>query len=366
MALFGSKKNYLGIDLGGVSIKIIELEDYKGRPKLVTYGFAEVPGEIVRNEKEENINRVANLIQEIKKRARVTTDQVVAALPSYAVFSSLISLPVMPKKELAQAVMWEAKKFVPPPIENMILDWKIINEEEIKKVENKKIKKDKKDKNSRETTENKNLKILLTAASKNIVNNYVEVFRRAKLKIVSLETESFALERSLLFNDPDTSLILDIGATATNIAVVEKGIPILNRSLDVGGESVTRAIASSLNIDQERAEQFKRDFGLSALEEVSAVPRTIEVVLNSIIHEIKYVINLYQSEADKKIEKIVLAGGSAFLLNLPQYLEKTFNIKTFIGDPWAHIIYPVELKKVLQEIGPRFAVAIGLAMREIV
>ncbi len=70
------------------------------------------------------------------------------------------------------------------------------------------------------------------------------------------------------------------------------------------------------------------------------------------------------NDADNPV-RIVLSGGSAFLLNLPAYLEKTLSIKTFIGDPWARVVYPVELKPALQEIGPRFAVAIGLAMREL-
>jgi len=258
----------------------------------------------------------------------------------------------MTRKELNAAVRWEAKKFVPMPIDDLVLDWKLL-----------------KDQNA--TTGEKapkNLRVLITAAPKTLVQRYNTVFKAAGLDIVALDTEAFALERSLIGTDPASVMVVDIGSVATDIAILVDGIPVVNRSINVGGDAITDSISKNLNIDHDRAEQFKRDFGLSVGHDNSIqVPKTIEFTLNTIIGEIQFVLNnLFRAQNLAPVERIILSGGSSFLLNLPTYLEKKLSLKTFIGDPWARAVYPIELKPVLQEIGPRFSVAIGLAMREIV
>ena len=209
-----------------------------------------------------------------------------------------------------------------------------------------------------------NYRILLTAAPKSLVARYIDIFKRAQLNLLSLETEAFALSRSLIGNDRSTVMIVDVGATTADICIIEEGVPILNRGIDTGGEFITKTIMNSLNVNQERAEQFKRDFGLSSGGAMN-VPDVIQKSLNSIINEIKYVFELYKRQGDNKIDKIVLTGGSAFLPNLPKYLSDLLDLQVVIGDPWDRIIYPLDLKPVLQEMGPRMSAAVGLAMRDI-
>lgn len=387
MALFGSTESYLGIDIGNSALKVVELENVKGRPKLLTYGYLEQTNEILTSNSKEAKDKIIEALQRIQQESRTTSTSAVAALPSYTVFTSIIHLPEMPKKELVNAVNWEAKKFVPMPLEEMILDWKILEDGEISsdysanvqagqspaeaaaaniqeqqaaaggQEETAKIKEKKK----------KFLKILLTAAPKDLVSRYLEVFKAAKLNLVSLETESFALERALIGNDKSPIMLIDIGAAATTISIVVESVPLINRSIDIGGRTITKAIANSLNIDPERAEQFKRDFGLTQQQGGAGdqIPKRIEFMVQSIINEVKYVLNLYSSQGNGTVEKIVMAGGSAWLPNITQYLSNVLGVKVYIGDPWARVMYPLEMKPVLQNIGPRLAVAVGLAMREI-
>ena len=364
MSLFSSKKSFIGVDFGTSSIKMVELELDKGRPKMLTYGYIEEAVNIVKSDKEEDKAKTVASIKKLLKDAGVSGDRAISALPPYAVFSSIISLPMMPNKELISAVRWEAKKFVPMPLEEMILDWKVIKETEDKKPLGQT-----KNSNRTITTEKKgkDLQILLTAAPKNLVKRYLDTFKQVELQLASLETEAFALERSLVGDDKSAVMIVDIGALGTHISVVSEGVPILNRSVDIGGATITKAIADSMNIDMSRAEQFKRDIGMTASSGGSEqIPKTIEFVISSIINEIKYCFNIYQNQEVKAIEKIVLAGGSSFLLQLPEYLAKVLNMKVVIGDPWARIVYPVELEPILKEIGPKFAVAVGLAMRNLI
>jgi Tfp pilus assembly PilM family ATPase len=148
---------------------------------------------------------------------------------------------------------------------------------------------------------------------------------------------------------------------------VVASVPVVNRSIDLGGQAITKTVATSLNVDADRAEQFKRDFGLiPSTATGNQIPKRIEFMVASVVNEIRYVLNLYHNQSSYQIEKIILTGGSAWLPNLPQYLSQVLNMKVVIGDPWARVVYPVELKSVLSEIGPRLSVAIGLAMREIV
>lgn len=358
MALFGKKQNFLGIDIGTSSIKVVELKNETGRPKLVTYGFVEESMDLIKNDSPQGLAHVVAVLRHIFEQAKIGSDKAVAALPSFAVFTSIISLPAMSEKDLLAAVRWEAKKFVPMPIEEMILDWRVIKEQAHEAPAASSV--------PPSVGKQKDMKILLTAAPKTLVKRYVDVFKAADLQLVSLETESFALERSLIGNDPSPIMIIDIGAIATDISVIVRGIPILNRSIDVGGETITKSIMNSLNIDRERAEQFKKDFGMSTDQNNQQIPRTIEFIISSIVNESRYCLNLYQGQGARGVEKVVLSGGSAFLPQLPEYLSRVLNLKVFIGDPWARVIYPTELKAPLQEIGPRFAVAIGLAMRNIV
>jgi type IV pilus assembly protein PilM len=374
MSLFGAKPRYVGVDIGGASLKMVEVEYQKHRAQLITYGYVEQMSHILTSTATSAKTEVVNAIKSIRETAHISTTEAVAALPSYTVFTSVIRLPKLSKKELPAAVQAEARKFVPMPIEEMIVDWKVLDEHSTAGHFSA---------NHQAATpgvttmpataqiqsaDKQYLKILLTAAPKDLVTRYVEIFKLAGLKLVSLETESFALERALVGHDPSPVMLIDMGAVATTISVVVDSVPIINRSIDVGGVSITKAIANSLNVDFDNAEQFKRDFGLMNNQTNSPIPQRIQYMMGSIINEIHYVLNQYQSQnagMTPMIEKIIVAGGSAWLPNITNYLSAQINLKVFIGDPWSRIQYPPELRPVLQDIGPRMAVAAGLALREL-
>lgn len=365
MGLFRNQESYLGVDIGSANIKVVELKNERGRPRLLTYGFVEQSTDIIKTNSQEETKRVALLLKAILAKARTSTVKTMSALPNYSVFSSVMSLPQMSQKDLSQAVHWEAKKFVPLPIEEMVIDWKVLPSV---------IKEGGQDATSTPVTEGEKVKIdpslgkirvLLTAAPKNLVERYVSLYKLADLELIGLETESFALERSLVGNDPNPIMIVDMGALTSDIMIVERGITLLNRSVDIGGITITKTIAMSLGVDVRRAEQFKRDIGFSKQSD-GGIFKIVEGSISPIINELKYCFDLYRSqEGEGYISKIILTGGSAFLPELSDYLARLLAIKVFIGDPWARVIYPAELRPALEELGPRFSVAVGLAMREI-
>lgn len=357
--------SYLGVDLGTGSIKVVELENVASRPRLVTYGLVEVETNVSRDDARGEQKQIAAIFKSLLEKSHARSRLAVAALPNFSVFSSVISLPELGPKELAEAIQWEAKKFVPMPIENVVLDWKILDKPATSA-------KDKKIDPAvgiigSEVAGKKVMRVLLTAAPKHLVERYVAIFKLAGVSLLSLETESFALGRSLVGNDPAPILIADIGSLTTDLTVIEAGVPVLARSIDVGGNTVTRAIASSMGIDQARAEQFKRDVGLGAPDaKGTGVGAMIENSFAAVVNEMKYSLGLYQGQGNNKIEKILLTGGNSFLPGLPEFLTQSLGVKVFVANPWARVSYPKDLSDILDQLSPRMATPIGLAMREII
>lgn len=332
--------------MGASSIKMVELEKRGNKIELVTYGYSENLKETVGDGWTKNPDYVIKVIDKIYKKMEASTAMAVATLPAFSVFSSIITLNNVDKGGLAAAVEWEAKKFIPLPLEEMILDWKIIN-------------------NKKEDDKN-NTTILLTGSSKKLVKRYVNIFRKTLVNLINLEPETFALIRALIGEDKSTIMLMEVGAVNTDIFVVKEGIPVLSRSLDIGGRTISRSIAASLNISLERAEQFKRDLGVVGSQSSNdVIPRTIANAISPMVEEVKYLINFFQNKNNEKVEKIILCGGSAMLPNLTSLLSEKLNLNVIVGDPWARISYRPELKPILTEIGPGFTVAIGAALREL-
>ncbi len=343
----GADNLFLGIDIGDSSLKMVELRKKNRKIYLSNYAFSENVSE-VNFTKIDDINYLAKAIVKVKNEAGITATKVTASLPTFAVFSSIINLSNVDKKGIAIAVNEEAKKVIPLPLEEMILDWKIIPDDKGR------------------TPTKGNMRVFLTGSPKKLVRKYIDVFKQAKLNLVSLETETFSLVRSLIGNDKASVMIAEIGANSTDISIVKESIPVLNRSLAVCASTVTKAIADKLGMTFAQAEQFKFDLSVTlAADAKEELPQLVGKTLEPIVTEMIYMMDFFRSQNGGEIEKIILSGGGAMLLNLADYFAKRLNIKVIIGDPWNRVNCPEELKPVLSEVGAKLAVAIGLGMREI-
>ena len=341
MGFFSSTStSYVGIDIGTSGIKIVELKKERSRPKLVSYGFSE---NISNNniDWKNDVKYIAKIINEICGRSGIKSRNVVSALPTFSVFSSIINLPDIPKKDFDSAVHWEAKKVIPLPLEEMSIDWREL----------------------KNNSDEKGNRILLIGAPRSLVNKQMEIFKEAKMNLLFLETETFSLVRSIVGNDESSIALVEIGATTSDVSIVDNGIPVFSRSIDTGGETITRAIQNNLNIGLERAEQFKYDLGINSMDSSSdVIPQTIKDTISPVVNEIRYDIELFE-KGYIKFEKIILSGGSSLLSGLVDYLSSELDINVIIGNPWARVLCPEEIKPLLNEIGAKMAVSIGLAMR---
>ncbi len=362
MAWFSSHNEirYLGIDLGGSGVKIVECRSEKGVPRLTNYAFSQEPLETIgQRDIRDTPQECAVLIRDVLHTMHGSATKTVASLPTFSVFSSVITVQGGDKAAIGAEVQEKAKRIIPLPIEEMVVDWKIITQALTQPTPSTSGTSGKEVINE---NPQKTARVLLTAAQRKLVSRYIQIFKLAGLELISLETEAFALMRSLLGNDRSPVMVVDMGAVTADLSIIKDLTPVLDRSLDMGGMHLTRRLSEVLSVNIAHAEEVKKDLGLSLKGAQSPALTTLKEMLNPVIHEIRYTANLYGSQ----VQKIILTGGSAFLPGLGSYLQEMLNVRVIIGNPWSHMTYPKNLEPVLQQIGPRLSVAAGLAMREII
>ncbi len=355
-SLFSGQRHpsYLGIDLGFGGVKLVELRNEKGRARLTTYAYANLPTDTMDQSLLNDPAAAVELLKSMLGKARTTTKKVITALPISAIFSSILNVPSIDDKEMRELVTAQAKKLIPLPLEEVSLDIKVVEKSEKKE-------------GVKPST-----RVLITAAPKTLVNKYVDIFKQAGLELVSLETEAFAEIRSLVGKDRSTIMIVDMGMLRTNVIIVEQGVPFVTRSIATGGNAITQTIAKTLGLPTEQAESMKRDIkSMQSFAPAGDISPILTVLVKPILEEIKYSFGLYQSQYEamggtpRRIEKIILTGGSSLLPRLPEFLTQQMSVNTYLGNPWARVVYPLDLRPTIEEMGPRYAVAIGCAMRDI-
>lgn len=373
MALFGKKKpespGLIGVDIGAGGIKMVEVIPEEKRARLHSYAYSERK-EGLQNQTPllDDPKTAGAIMKKMLADAGIQAKRANASLPSHEVFHAIITIP-QPKsvKDDVQAMIEsQVKKLLPMPIEKMVLDTTIIDKHLLPKQEAQQKNEPKEGKTKEEPQiAGKHIRVLVSGASKDLVQKFVAVFKEAQLELISLETEGFALIRSLIGRDKARMMIVDIGYMRTNITIVQGGIPFLHRSIKAGGSLVTKMIAEKMSLSEVEAEQMKQDLVFSGNADV---PQVLRDALTPILHEIRYSLELYkqqQTEGAGMVEKIILTGGSAHLPGIDAHLSKELDINVYLGDPWARIVKPESMKPMLDEIGPRFAVAVGLAMKEL-
>lgn len=374
MALFGTPNAFLGIDLGTSSLKIVELIRRKQRIELATYAQADVANWLVSppdNDEASAVDRTANLISNMMDKANVSTDVVVAALPSSVVFSTVITMPPISDEEMEKAVRFAARDIVPADLDDMVLGWS--RADELPHMSGQKASPP----NGSEAAANPDgspsghpdiktnkspQPVFLTAAPRKIVSRYLAVMKKLELKLFALEVETFPLARSLLHGEKKTALIVDIGDRATTYHIIDHGTPYVSNSIDFGGHDLTTAIAAAGQLTPEQAENQKMQVGLGQSAPTSQ-QQALEQALATQTNHAQKLIKLYEQKHGRPVSQSILMGGGAALVGLSEFWEGRIGHPTSIGNPWAGLSYPAKLENNLRYIGPTYGVGVGLALR---
>lgn len=342
MSLFGGNKEHFGLDIGTNAIRLVQLSGGPERYTLEAFGVAEIPPGLSQSDSKLDQQKIAKIIDDLLKSSQVDTRAVVSAIPGTSVFNAVVKIPPMSQAELEKAITYQAEQNIPLKLNEVKYDWQVIKQDE--------------------TT--KELTVMIIAAAKSKVQSLMSLFESAGLDVQALETATVAMARSLTSPSEPIVMILDIGSTTTEIAIVENGVLSQTRSFPLAGFAMTRAVSKNLGLELTQAEQFKTKFGLAQDKLEGQVMKAIEPTLRSILEEAVRSMKFYQEQSGKTVSRIILSGGSSRLPLIDQYIKAVMGTEVVFGNPWSKLSFKPEFSDKLNEIGAEFATAVGLAMRE--
>ena len=342
MGLFPGDKDFFGLDIGSSAIRIIELRRWGGNYSLAKNGSVNIPIGLSQSDSSIDSKQLAEIIKQLVKDLNIGTKNVVAALPGSAVFTTVVKMPQMSSSEIEKAIKWQAEQNIPLKIDEVTVSWQVINPG---------------------IGERKEMAVMIVAAPNEKVERLIRLLEQANLSSLHIETVPVALSRSLGKTQGVKTLIVDIGALTTEMAIVQDEVLFQSRSLSVAGFTFTRAISQNLGVDLSQAEQFKRKFGLAKDKLDGQIFKTLEPILSGIIEEIKRSMKFYQEQLGGSIEKIVLSGGSARLPELTSYFSTILETDVEVGNPWVGISYSSSQEPSLSGTYAEYSTAIGLAKR---
>ncbi len=341
--LFGQKseRSVLGVDFGTSYIKVVELALKGGVPTLVNYGQVEMgftEGKAVfrfQSPEEKMRLHFEALLHHMKTESKA----VCAALPSFTGLVTLIELPHMSDAELAQAIHFEASKYIPLSLEDVTLSWEVVE-------------------HSRAVGEK--MEVLLVAALNKDITRYEGYVGAAGLSLELLELEIFSLIRAVVEDMAKSWMVIDIGSRATNIILLEHGAVIMNRNINMGGNEITNTLVETLGVSWSRAEQLKKgttDY-LNPVGSAVVLP-TIEMTNR----EAARMLELMRARSKgNDVNGIIISGGTARMTGVGQYFSESLKLPVIVADPWKKVRFPEQLKSSIDRYGSSFSIAIGLAL----
>lgn len=350
-------KKILGVDIGTSAIKLVELSKKAGKKNLENYGEINILPFKKTSLKKFGENHfllssreIAEGISAIIKEAGIQTKEANFSIPDFTTLIVSFDLPPMSDREIPEAVKYEARNYIPLPLSEVSLDWLIIKE---KTLENLK----------------KKIKVLVVAIPNETINQYREIAKMSRLELKSLEAEVFALARSLISKEKNKNeivSIVDIGAYTTTCNILDNGILKMSHSFNIAGGNFTEALVEALKISYEKAEELKRhSFSLSSGRGEKTVREILYPLIETMLKEINRVFESFRFQEGREVEKIILAGGLALLPELKECFYNTFKKEIEIANPFKNIVYPVVLEEILKEKGPLYAIAVGLALKDL-
>lgn len=364
--LFQKKtQSVLGIDIGSSSIKIVQLRKEKEQAVLETYGelstgpyggleIGQAAGLVE--------EKVVEILKDLLKEASAKAVNCAISIPVKSSFVTIVELPEMPESQIGSVVQIESRKFIPIPLSEVEMDWWVIPEDESATAE------EEVGFSQKSVAEKKKkIKVLLIAIHKDTITKYKNIITKTGLQATpgSFELETFSIVRASMGQEMAPSLIIDIGASTTKMAIIDRGVMRLSYSINKGSQDITSTLSKALNISFSRAEEMKREVGISDLPEHKEMLSVISPTLEYIFSEANSVIINYQAKNKKIVGKAVLTGGGALMKGTVDFAVKRLNIEVGLSNPFERVAYPAFLQGVLKEAGPSFSVALGLALRKL-
>jgi type IV pilus assembly protein PilM len=348
MAL-GKRKEVIGLDVGSSSIKVVELSESSRGQKLVHCAMAPIPPEAIVDGSLMDSVVIVDTIRDLIKGFKIKTKEVVTSVSGHSVIVKKISLPLMTEDELAENIPWEAERYIPFDASDVNIDFHILGANE----ENSEL-----------------MDVVLVAAKKDIINDYLSVLLEAGLNPVIIDIDAFALENMYEANYPmkmgEIVGLVDIGANVMNINILKDGVSAFTRDVFKGGSSITEEIQKHLHVDYEEAEALKVGSKIDDTKQ-KAITNILKTASDDFASEVVQSLDYFQKTSNQNLDKLFISGGCSKIDGLNKVIEAQINVSVEVIDPFQNIeITKRDLTlEYINDISPLMAVGVGLAMRRV-
>lgn len=315
----------VGLDIGMDVLRAIEVENAdKAKPTIVRYGEAALPAGAVVGGEVREINTVAESLKKLWSSAGFKSKNVVIGMGNQRVFARDLTVPRQGLEQIRQTLPFQVQDVLPMPVSDALLDFYPISEGE----------------------GDGGLVVngLLIAAVKEAVLGNVKAVRKAGLTAVQVDVLPFALTRALTRGSlgSGTLALIDVGATTTNVVIVDAGVPQFIRMIPAGGNDLTKAVMSKLEIDPKRADAVKRARGISTVAPTSEQERSLDEVIYATVGELlgslRSTISYFAtSRPDKPVRGVVLSGGASQLIGFAEALSDMLRLQVISAEPFAGV-----------------------------
>lgn len=347
--IFSNKKiSYFGLDISDLSFKLAGVINKKNSFELVNYNKANVPPGYFENGKIIKLQESSNLIKELVNSAygpKIKTKFVHVCLPEKQTFIKIIYLPNVSGTEIPSAIDWAAEHHLPFSLDEIYFDYHIL--------ENKK--------------NDKEIPVVIGAAPKEIVNDYTKMIKLAGFVPLSLEIEAIAIARAIYPKEKmleQAQAIVDLGANRSSLIICAQDAVQFSLSLPISGNKITQVISQTLKISPRQAEAAKIICGLDEKKCKGGIKIILEKELDNLANEINTGLKYYQENIAKSttIEKLLLTGGGANMIQLNKILSEKVGLPTEVADISTNIKISKNLNLPTEQL-LSLTTAIGLAIK---
>src|SRR5579872_5305084 len=321
----------IGIDIGSSSIKVVQLKRKGAQAVLETYGelalgpYAGVSVGIATSLSQEKIIEALHDLL-IEKEVNITNNLCGVAIPFSSSLMSVIEMPQVPPKQLAEMIPIEARKYIPVPISEVTLDWSIIPRSEV--LEGTAPLDDDPATVWRNNTFKKEvpkIDVLVVAIHNDTLARYADIVQKNNLQTGFFEIEIFSTMRSVIEENLEPVMIFDVGAATTKLFIVERGVLKVSHTINRGSQNITESIAKSFGIAEDKAEVMKRTLGLTGkTPDGDTIGEVVMLTMEYIFEEANRIILDFEKKYNRNVSKVIMIGGGSSLKGLNDVAKKGF------------------------------------------
>lgn len=292
----------VGVDIGSHSVKVCELKKSDKGYHILALGSAMLPEDAVDDGTLNDAEAVGAVIADLFKNLKIKNKKVGFSISGYSVIVKKVNLAVMEEEQLEEHIMLEAEQYIPFDISDVYLDFQDLKTNKV---------------------DNERTDVMLVAAKKEIVDDYLDMLRANNLQPVIVDVDGFALENTYesSYEKTDNVALVDIGASKMNINILSEGISVVARDIVVGSRQLTEQIQAAFDIEFDEAEALKLG-QIPAEDKQEEMEQIFSTTCTQWVLEIKKAIDLYHSNnPDKPLRRLVLSGGGSKVVGLSDFGE---------------------------------------------